>query len=58
LIILIRNNIHAYRTLGRPILVLNANSKVFDEVFKPLLNVKTTKNIVKHGFKLDENSPI
>jgi hypothetical protein len=29
-----------------------------DEVFKPLLDAKLGKNIVKLGFNLDDNSPI
>jgi hypothetical protein len=44
--------------LGRPILSLKADSKIFDEVMKPLLDVELGKNIVKHVFNLDDNFPI
>jgi hypothetical protein len=44
--------------LGRLILVLEAGSKIFHEVFKPLLDVVTSENIVRLGLNLDEDSPI
>ncbi len=58
LIILIGNNIRACQALGRLILALKVDSKIFHEVFKPFLHAKSSKNIVKHGFNLDEDSPI
>jgi hypothetical protein len=53
-----RNNIHAYETLGRPILALEVDSKIFDEVLKPLLDVELGETIVRPIFNLDDNSPI
>ncbi len=58
LIILIGNNICACRTLGKSILVLEVDSKIFHEVFKPLLDAELGENIVKLGFNLDEDFPI
>jgi hypothetical protein len=52
------NSIHAYRALGRPILALEADSKIFDEVLKPLLDVDLSETIVRPIFNLDDNSPI
>ncbi len=36
----IRNSIHVYLALGRPILALEVDSKIFDEVLKPLLDAE------------------
>jgi hypothetical protein len=44
--------------MGRSILALKVESKIFDEVFKPLLDVELGKNFVKLGFNLDDDSPI
>jgi hypothetical protein len=54
LIDLTRNNIHAYRALGRQILIIEVDSKIFDEVLKPFLDVKSGENV----FNLDDDSPI
>jgi hypothetical protein len=43
---------------GKSILALKADSKIFDEVLKPLLDVESGKNIVKPIFNLDDDSPI
>jgi hypothetical protein len=53
-----RNSICACRTLGRPILALEADSKIFDEVLKPLLDADLGKTIVHPIFNLDDDSPI
>jgi hypothetical protein len=58
LIAFTRQIIGVYRELGRPILALEANSKIFDEVLKPLLDAKLGENIVKLYFNLDDDSPI
>ncbi len=58
MIIFIRNNICVCQALRRPILVLEVNSKILDEVLKPLLDVELGENIIKFGFNLDDNSPI
>jgi hypothetical protein len=42
----------------KPILALEADSKIFDEVLKPLLYAKLGKNIVRPIFNLDDDSPI
>jgi hypothetical protein len=53
------NNIHVCRALRRPILALEANSKIFDEVMNPLLDAELSKtNIVRLVFNLDDDSPI
>jgi hypothetical protein len=44
--------------LGRPILTLNVDSKIFDQILKPLLDAKFNENIVRLVFNLDDNSPI
>jgi hypothetical protein len=44
--------------LGRLILALKVDLKIFDEVLKPLLDVDLGENIVKPSFNLDDNSPI
>jgi hypothetical protein len=44
--------------LGRPILALKADSNIFDEKLKPLLDAKSSENIVRPSFNFDENSPI
>lgn len=44
--------------MGRSILALKVESKIFDEVFKPLLDVELGKNFVKPSFNLDDNFPI
>jgi hypothetical protein len=56
--VLLRNSIHAYWALGRPILAFKVNSKIFDEVLKPLLVVELSKTIVWCVFNLDNDSPI
>jgi hypothetical protein len=56
--VLTRNNIHVYWVLWRPILALEANSKIFDEVLKPLLDVDLGKTIVPLIFNLNDGSPI
>ncbi len=40
------------------ILTLKVDSKIFDEVLKPLLDVELGENFVKPGFNLDDDSPI
>jgi hypothetical protein len=52
--VLIGNNIPACQALGRPILALEVDSKIFDEVLKPLLDVKSIEIIVRPIFNLDE----
>jgi hypothetical protein len=42
--------------LGRSILALD--SKIFDEVLKPLLDAELGENIVKPSFNLDDDYPI
>jgi hypothetical protein len=44
--------------LGRLILALKVDLKIFDEVLKPLLDVDLGENIVKPSFNLDDNFPI
>jgi hypothetical protein len=44
--------------LGRPILALKVDSKIFDEVLKPLLDVELGKIIIQLVFNLDDYSPI
>jgi hypothetical protein len=44
--------------LGRLILALEVDSKIFNEVLKPLSDAKLSKNIVRHVFNLDDDSPI
>jgi hypothetical protein len=44
--------------LGRPILALEADLEIFDEVLKPLLDAKSSKTIVWLVFNLDDDSPI
>jgi hypothetical protein len=44
--------------LGRQILIVEVDSKIFDEVLKPFLDVKSGKNIIKHVFNLDDDFPI
>jgi hypothetical protein len=44
--------------LGKPILVLEVDSKIFHEVLKPLLDVELGGNIVKLGFNLNEDFAI
>jgi hypothetical protein len=44
--------------LGKPILALEADSKIFDEVLKLLLDVNSCNTIVWPIFNLDDNSPI
>jgi len=58
LIVLTRHNIRACWALGRPILALEVDSEIFDEVLKPLFEVELGENIVKSCFNLDDNSPI
>jgi hypothetical protein len=56
--VFLRNNIHVYWALGRPILALEVDSKIFDEVLKPLLDADSSEIIVRHVFNLDDDSPI
>jgi hypothetical protein len=56
--VITRNNIRACRTLGRPILAPEVDSKIFDEVLKPFLDVDLGKTIVRPIFNLDNDSPI
>jgi hypothetical protein len=56
--VFIGNNICACQALGRPILALEANSEIFDEMLKPLLDANLGKIIVQHVFNLDDDSPI
>jgi len=44
--------------LGRPILAFEVDPKIFDEVLKPLLDVKSGENFVRPSFNLDDDSPI
>jgi hypothetical protein len=54
--VLIRKSIHVCWALGRPILALEVNSKTFDEVLKPLLDVDSDEIIVQLVFNLDDDS--
>ncbi len=54
----IGNSIRACQALGRLILALEVDSKIFNEVLKPLLDAKLSENIVRHVFNLDDDSPI
>jgi hypothetical protein len=54
--VIVGNSIRACRALGRPIFALKADSKIFDEVLKPLLDASET--IVGPIFNLDDNYPI
>jgi hypothetical protein len=56
--VLIGNNIRVCWALGMPILALEANSKIFTEVLKPLLDANLSKTIVQLVFNLDDNSSI
>ncbi len=56
--VLTLNSIRACRALGRSILALELDSKIFDEVLKPLLDVNLGETIVQPIFNLDDNSPI
>jgi hypothetical protein len=51
--VLVGNSIRAFRALGRPIFALKADSKIFDEVLKPLLDA--SESIVRPVFNLDDN---
>jgi len=44
--------------LGRPIFALEVDSKIFDKVLKPLLDVDSSEIIVRLVFNLDDDSPI
>ncbi len=55
LMFLIGNNICACWTLGRPILALENDSKIFDKVLKPLLDANLGKTIVCPIFNLDDD---
>jgi hypothetical protein len=57
-LVLIRNNINACWALGRPILALEVDQNIFDEMLKPLLDVKSSKIVVYHVFNLDDDFPI
>jgi len=56
--VLIGNSIHASQALGRPIFAFKADSKIFDEVFEPLLDAESNKTIVGPIFNLDDDFPI
>jgi hypothetical protein len=58
LIIFIGNNIRVCWALGRPTLAFEVDSKIFDQVLKPLLDAKSSENIVRLVFNLDDDSPI
>jgi hypothetical protein len=58
LIVLIGNNIHAHQGLGKLILALEVDTKIFDEVLNPLLDVESSKIIILLVFKLDDDYPI
>jgi hypothetical protein len=55
---LIRNNICVCQVLVKPILALEVDSKIFDEVLKPILDADSSEIIVWLVFNLDDNSPI
>jgi hypothetical protein len=42
----------------RPILALEVDSKIFDEILNSLLDEKSCKNITKFGFNFDDDFPI
>jgi hypothetical protein len=44
--------------LGRPILALKVDSKIFDKVLKPFLDVESSETIIQLVFNLDDKSPI
>ncbi len=44
--------------LGRPILALEVDLKIFDEMLKPLLDVNLGEIIVRPIFNFDDNYPI
>ncbi len=52
------NNICACWMLGKSILALEVDSKLFHQVLKPLLDAESCENIVKPSFNLDEDFPI
>jgi hypothetical protein len=56
--ILTGKSIRVCRVLQRPILALEADLEIFDEMLKPLLDSNSGKTIVQHVFNLDDNSPI
>jgi hypothetical protein len=58
LIIFTGNSIRACWALGRPTLAFEADLKILDEVLKPLLDVESSKNIVRLVFNLDDDFPI
>lgn len=58
MIIFTGNNICVCWALGKPILVLKVDSKIFDQVLNPLLDVELGENIMKLVFNLDDDSPI
>jgi hypothetical protein len=58
LIILTWNSIFACRVLGKSILALEVDSKIFHEVLKPFLDAKLGENIVSLNFNLDKDFPI
>jgi hypothetical protein len=43
---------------GESIFALEADSKIFHEVLKPLFDAKSGENIVRPSFNLDEDFPI
>jgi hypothetical protein len=56
--VLTKNNIRVCLVLGRPILALEVDLKIFDEVLKPFLDAKLDEIIVQPVFNLDDDSPI
>jgi hypothetical protein len=56
--VLIWNSIHACGLLQMPILALEADLEIFDEMLKPLLDSDLSETIVQPIFNLDDNSPI
>jgi len=58
LLVLVGNNIHICQALNKPILALEANPDIFDEVLKMPLDAKLNKIIVQSVFNLDDDSPI
>jgi hypothetical protein len=56
--VLTGNGICACQVLQRPILTLEADLEIFDEMLKPLLDSNSNKTVIQHVFNLDDNSPI
>jgi hypothetical protein len=58
LLVLVRNNIHAYQALHKLILALEAYLDIFYEMLKLPLDAKLDMTIVRFVFNLDDDSPI